>query len=184
MCRLCCRGDASAAVLRPGDRRLIALVSRTDTASRRLHVLDRSVLSVGEGLGEVVVEEAEEGKDSGMRTGAIARAATRQTAAHLGGAGARVTTAGVRAAAHHRGGESAVLPEVVLVDGDAARAIRMPATGAPAGIAAVAATAVDAGDSSAKSEGLIIAGSCDRGFKKLLPGRESWHLQRKMYDAI
>jgi hypothetical protein len=148
MCRLCCRGDASAAVLRPGDRRLIALVSRTDTASRRLHDRARSVLSVGEGLGEVVEEEgaAEEGKVSGTRTGAIARAATRQTVAHLGGAGALATTAGVQAAAHRRGGESAVLPEVVLVDGDAARAIRMRATGAPVGIAAVAATAVDGGD--------------------------------------
>jgi hypothetical protein len=96
-------------------------------------------------------EEVGEGRDSGTRTGAIARAATRQTAAHLGGAGALVMIAGVQAAAHRPGGGSAVLPEVVLVDGDAARAIRMPVTGAPAGIAAAVATVVGAGDSPATS---------------------------------
>jgi hypothetical protein len=169
MCRLCCPGGASVAVRRLGDLRLIALVSRTDTASRRLHGRDRSVLLVGEDLGEVVEEEVGEGRDSGTRTGAIARAATRQTAARLGDAGAQVTTAEVQATAHRRGGESAVLPEAVLADGDAALAIRMLATGAPAGIAAAAAaaTAVDAGDSLPISADVITAGSCDRGLRKI-----------------
>jgi len=84
-------------------------------------------------------EEAEVEEDSGMRTGVIVREATRRVAALLGDAGARAMIVGVRAGARHRGGESAitVLREVV-VDGGAARATRMLATGAIAVIAVVA----------------------------------------------
>lgn len=104
---------------------------------------------VGEDLEEVAAE-VEEVRDSGTRTGAIAHAATRQTAAHhLEDVGARAMTVGVRAGARHPGGGSAttVLPGAVEADGGAAQAIRMPATGATAGIVAVAETVVDAGDS-------------------------------------
>ena len=91
-------------------------------------------------------------EDSGMMTEAIAPGATRQVAARLGDAEARVTIVGARAGALHLEGGSAitVLREVVVVvDGGAARATRMLATGATAVIAAVAVagTAVDAGDS-------------------------------------
>lgn len=138
MCRLCCLGGGLAVVRRRGGRRLIALASRIGIANRRLRVLGRSELTVVE---EDEAEEGEVEEDSGMRTEVTAQGATRQVAALLGDAGARVTIVGVRAEARRRGGESAitVLREVVAaVDGGAAQATRMPATGAIAVIAAVA----------------------------------------------
>jgi len=105
-------------------------------------------------VGEDEVEEAEVEEDSGTRTEAIARGVIRQVAALLGDAGARAMIVGARAEALLPGGESAikVLREVVavVVDGDAAQATRMLATGATAGTAAVAVvgTVVDVGGSS------------------------------------
>ena len=104
---------------------------------------------VAEDLVEVE-EEVEAGRDSGTRTEVTAPGAIRQVAAlHLAGAGVRVMTAGVRAGAHHQGGESAttVLREAVVVEEGAVRAIRMLATGAIAAIGAVVGTVVDAGGS-------------------------------------
>jgi hypothetical protein len=112
------------------------------------------VLSAAEDRAEAEEEEEEEAEavreDSGTRTGAIAQGAIRRVAAHhLGGAEARAMTAEVRVEARHQEGESVitVLLEAELVEGDAARAIQMPATGVEAVIAAVAETAADAGDS-------------------------------------
>jgi hypothetical protein len=88
-----------------------------------------------------------------MRTGAIAHEVIRQIAVRrLEGAGARATTAGVRAAVRRRGGGSAiiVLREAVRVDADAARAIQMLVTGATAETEVVVGTVVDAGG---RSEG-------------------------------
>lgn len=117
------------------------------------------MLSAAGDLVEVEVEEAEAARDSEMRTGAIAHEATRQTVAHLGDAEAQATTAGVPAAAHPLGGESAikVLPEVVPVDGGVVRAIQMLATGATAGIVAVVGIVADADDSAEPSVVVIDA---------------------------
>jgi hypothetical protein len=151
MSRLCCRGGGLAGVRRRGGRRLIALVNRIDTVNHRLRVLDRSVLMVAEDEAEEVGVQEE---DLGMRTGAIAQGATRRVAALLGDGGVRAMIVGVRAEALLPEGESAitVLPEVVaavVVDGGAARATQMPATGALAVIVAVAAvgTVADVGGS-------------------------------------
>lgn len=147
MSRLCCLEGASAVVRRPGGLRPTASENRTDTASHHLHVLAPSVLMV---VGDEV-EEVEVDRDSGTRTGAIVRGATRQVEVLLGDAGARAMIVEVRAGVRHRGGESAitVLPEVAAVDEGVARAIQMLATGAIAVIAAVAAvgTVVDVGGS-------------------------------------
>lgn len=87
-------------------------------------------------------EEAEVGRDSGTRTGAIVQEAIHRVAALLGDAGARAMIVEARVGARHQGGESAItVPQevvVVVVDGGAARATQMPATGATAVIAAVA----------------------------------------------
>ena len=104
---------------------------------------------VAEDLVEVE-EEVGAGRDSGTRTEVTAPGAIRQVAAlRLAGAGVLVMTAGVRAGAHHQGGESAttVLREAVVVEEGAVRAIRMLATGAIAAIGAVVGTVVDAGGS-------------------------------------
>lgn len=150
MFRLCCLGGGLAGVRRRGGLRLTGLVSRIDTANHRLRVLDRSVLMAGEDE----VEEVGVDRDSETRIEAIAQGATRQVAALLGDAGARAMIVGARAEALHRGGESAitVLPDEVVVvveAGGAARATRMLATGATAGIAAVAVvvTVADVGGS-------------------------------------
>jgi len=147
-----CLEGASAVVPRPGGLRPTALANLTGTASRRLRVLDLSVLSVVEGLVEVAEEAAGEVRDSGTRTGAIVQGATRQVAAHhLGDAEAQATIAGVPAEAHRLEGESVmpVLLEVAPVEEGAARAIQMLATGAPAVIVAVVGTVADVGDSAA-----------------------------------
>jgi len=140
MCPLCCLGGASAVVRRPGGLRPTASANRTDTANHHLHVLGLSVLTV---VVEDEAEEAEVGRDLGTRTGAIVQEAIHRVAALLGDAGARAMIVEARVGARHQGGESAItVPQevvvVVVVDGGAARATQMPATGATAVIAAVA----------------------------------------------
>lgn len=87
-------------------------------------------------------EEAEVVRDSGTRTGAIVQGVIRQVAALLGDVGAQAMIVEVRAGARHREGESAITVPREVVDGGAARAIQMPATGATAVIAAVAAVGI------------------------------------------
>lgn len=141
MSRLYCPGDVSVGVPRPEDRLPIGSESRTDTASRRPRALDQRERSVA---GEE--EEGEEDLHTEMTFGATDLAAIRQTAAlRLGDAGARVTTAGVRAAALHHGEESVTtVRQGVVVEG-VAQAIRSTAIGALAGTGATVGIAV-AGD--------------------------------------
>lgn len=154
MSRLCCLGGASAVVRRPGDLRPTASANHTDTANHHLLVLVPSVLTV---VVEDEAEEVEVDRDSGTRTGVIVQGAIRQVAVLLGDAEARVMIAGARAGARHREGESAITVPREVVDEGVARATQMPATGATAVIAAVAAAGIVAD----------VGGSAKQMYKKM-----------------